>query len=408
MKRPTPDRVVRIGTTRLRTRTTTSAGAASVSTVFIRSADATARQADYSLSGQPVLSCLGKYVTRFSRAPITENGKAWLAPMGKRHRNLIGQITSMDNLRDAYRKTSDGKKRTWGYLEFKEYAESNLLTLQSELVDGAYVRGPFREFTVYEPKPRLISALDFKDRLVQHATCNVIAPIFEAGLLPNTYACRPGKGTHSGVRYVQAEMRRTGFRYFLKTDFSKFFPSIDHPVLYRMLDKKIHCAGTRQLLRQILPEEGVGIPIGSLTSQLFANIYGGAVDRLIHDELKQRHWARYMDDIVVLGDDPDELHGVFQRIRDFSLEQLNMRISKWQVSPISRGVNFLGYRIWPTHKLLRKDSVKRAKQKIANFIKHDDQENLGKFLASWRGHAQWADTNNLFTWLENRYDITCC
>ncbi len=325
--------------------------------------------------------------------------------MGKRHRNLIQQIADPANVLDAYHKTSNGKRRTWGYLEFKEYDLANLLAVQAELLEGSYKRGPFREFMVYEPKPRLISALDFKDRLVQHATCNIIAPIFEAGMLPYTFACRPGKGTHAGVRHVQAELRHTKATHFLKSDFSKFFPSVNHAALYAMLDKRIHCAATRRLLREIMPEDGVGIPIGSLTSQLFANIYGNAVDQFLHHDLKQRHWARYMDDIIVLGDNPDELRDVFNRMREFAAEHLQLRISHWHVAPISRGINFLGYRIWPTHKLLRKDSVTRAKRKVANFIKHGEDEGLQKFLASWSGHAQWADTNNLFTWMEKRHAI---
>lgn len=325
--------------------------------------------------------------------------------MSKRNRNLIQQITAWDNLVDAYRKTSNGKRRTWGYLEFKEYDLANLLAVQAELLDGSYKRGPYREFLIFEPKARMISALDFKDRLVQHATCNIIAPIFEAGMLPYTFACRPGKGTHAGVRHVQAELRRTKATHFLKSDFSKFFPSVEHAALYRMLDKKIHCAATRRLLREMLPEEGVGIPIGSLTSQLFANIYGNAVDQYLQHDLKRKHWARYMDDIVVLGDDPEELRQVFYNLRDFAAEHLKLRISHWQVAPISRGINFLGYRIWPSHKLLRKDSVTRAKRKVANFIKHGEDEGLQKFLASWSGHAMWADANNLFTWLEKRHGI---
>jgi RNA-directed DNA polymerase len=376
--------------------------------VLYRSANATAWQADLSVieGGQPVLSCFGEHVSRFGRAPITENGKARpTSPMGKRHRNLIQQIADPANVLDAYHKTSNGKRRTWGYLEFKEYDLANLLAVQAELLEGSYKRGPFREFMVYEPKPRLISALDFKDRLVQHATCNIIAPIFEAGMLPYTFACRPGKGTHAGVRHVQAELRHTKATHFLKSDFSKFFPSVNHAALYAMLDKRIHCAATRRLLREIMPEDGVGIPIGSLTSQLFANIYGNAVDQFLHHDLKQRHWARYMDDIIVLGDNPDELRDVFNRMREFAAEHLQLRISHWHVAPISRGINFLGYRIWPTHKLLRKDSVTRAKRKVANFIKHGEDEGLQKFLASWSGHAQWADTNNLFTWMEKRHAI---
>ena len=128
---------------------------------------------------------------------------------------------------------------TWGYLEFKEYAEANLLLIQQELVNGSYKIGPYREFTIYEPKARLISALDFKDRLVQHALCNVISPIFDRGLLPYTFACRVGMGTHAGVRHVQAMLRSGGYKYFLKTDFAKFFPSVNRARLHEMIVKKI-------------------------------------------------------------------------------------------------------------------------------------------------------------------------
>lgn len=151
----------------------------------------------------------------------------------------------------------------------------------------------------------------------------------------------------------------------------------------------------------------MGIPIGSLTSQLFANVYRGACDRLLHEALKERQWARYMDDIVVLGTSAVHLHEVFVRLRDVASQQLKLSISKWQVSPISRGINFLGYRIWPTHKLLRPDSVRRAKRKISTYIRHHDQAGLRQFLASWSGHAGWADVSHLFTHLEDRYGITC-
>lgn len=161
--------------------------------------------------------------------------------MGKRHRNLIGKIAEVENLREAYRKTARNKRMTWGYLEFKEYVEANLLAIRQELLAGGYQIGKYRQFTVYEPKPRLISALDFKDRLVQHALCNVIAPIFEVGLLPYTFACRKNLGTHAGVRYVQSQLRKTRATHFLKSDFSKFFPSVDRRVLHRMIDKKIAC-----------------------------------------------------------------------------------------------------------------------------------------------------------------------
>ncbi len=403
----TPVLEARIGTTTRRTRTTTSVVVASVSAQVYRSANAKALRAGQSKCGQPVLSPLGKHAQGSGITQSSEISKGVVDfSMGAKHRNLIQPITTIENLRDAYRKTSNGKKMSWGYLEFKEYAEANLLLIQEELRDGSYSIGPYREFTIYEPKPRLISALDFKDRLVQHALCNVISPIFENGLLPYTFACRVGLGSHAGVRHVQARLRSTQHKHFLKTDFSKFFPSVNRARLHEMIYKKIRCEKTLQILREIIPTEGVGIPIGSLTSQLFANVYGNAADRFIHFDLGHKHWARYMDDIVILDCDPNRLRNSFERISEFSERDLGLRISKWQASPISRGVNFLGYRIWPTHKLLRKDSVTRAKRKIQKFISHKDGESLQKFIASWSGHAKWADTHNLFNWMENRHGIT--
>lgn len=327
--------------------------------------------------------------------------------MPKKHRNLIARIASPENIRQAYEKTARGKKQTYGYLEFKEYAEVNLLAVREELLDSAYKIGPYRQFTVYEPKARLISALEFKDRLVQHAVCNVIAPVFERALLPQTFACRTGLGTHAGVRYIQSKLRSEAPTHFLKTDYSKFFPSIDRAVLHEMISRKIGCEATLQVLRQIVPPSGKGLPIGSLTSQLFANVYAGAADRFIHFDLGHRTWARYMDDIVVLGHDPHELIESFHRLNAFSQAELDLRIGKWHSAPISKGINFLGYRIWPEHKLLRKDSVTRAKRKVAKYIAQGRQEDLNKFVASWQGHVKWADAHNLLTWMESRHGLAC-
>src|ERR1019366_6852065 len=129
---------------------------------------------------------------------------------------------------------------TFGYLEFKEYSEVNLARLTAEIADGTYRSDPPLEFTIYEPKSRLITAMSFRDRVAQHALCAVIAPIFEATLLPRTFACRVGKGTHAGVVALQADMRRLGSPcYALKTDFAKYFYSIDRAVLHSIIRRKI-------------------------------------------------------------------------------------------------------------------------------------------------------------------------
>lgn len=320
--------------------------------------------------------------------------------MGRHYRNLIGRVTSAENMQRAYRLTSRGKRMTPGYLEFKEFDALNLNDLAREMVHGTYMQGVPSEFLVFDPKRRLISALPFRDRVAQQALCLIIAPIFDRALLPNTFACRPGKGTHAGVMQVQSELRRRMRRgepiYFLKTDFSGYFAAIRHDVLWRLIEAKISCRATLRLIEAIVSREGVGLPIGSLTSQIFANLYTGAtLDRHLQQTLHESCWCRYMDDIVVLGDSSEHLRKVKESIEIFSRDELGLRFSKWSIAPASRGINFLGYRIWHDHKLLRRDSVTGARRKIAAYRHNRDRDRLTKFLAGWRGHAAFADSRNL-------------
>ena len=320
--------------------------------------------------------------------------------MGKKHRNLIGSITADANMREALRLTARGKRLTPAYLEFKEYSVLNLYLLAGAMRDGTYRQGEPNEFRIYDPKERLISALPFEDRVAQQAVARIIAPIFDTTLLPRCYACRPGKGTHAAAIALQADMRRLdrdGPLYALKTDFSRYFYSIERGALWRLIDAKISCRATLRLLEAMLPRSGIGLPIGNLTSQIYANIYAGVVDRHLQQDLVERYWYRYMDDIVVLGRDPDHLRKVRTSIEDLSREQLGLRFSKWSIQPVSRGVNFVGYRIWPTHKLLRRDSVVRARRKIKAYRAAGEHARLERFLAAWTGHARWADSRNLLT-----------
>ncbi|MDP1866977.1 MAG: reverse transcriptase/maturase family protein [Bradyrhizobium sp.] len=325
--------------------------------------------------------------------------------MTKRYRNLIGQVTSPRTMDAALRLTAAGKRLTPGYLEFKEYSPLNLGELAREMADGRYVQGAPREFHVFDPKKRLISALPFRDRVAQQALCLVIGPIFERALLPRAFACRPGKGTHAGVVQLQSELRREGRDgaplYFLKTDFRSYFASIERKVLWRLIEAKISCRATLSLIEAMVPREGTGLPIGSLTSQIFANLYAGAtLDRHLQQALGERLWFRYMDDVVVLGRSAAHLRQVKEEIETYAGRELGLRFSKWQIAQVARGINFLGYRIWASHKLLRKDSVTRARRKIAAYRAAGDHERLRKFLAAWLGHARWADSANLIRSLD--------
>ena len=323
--------------------------------------------------------------------------------MGQKFRNLIPHIFEPNNLREAYRRARRDKRMTTGPLEFKEHVEVNLARIGKELEAGTYSVGPYQTFTIYEPKAREIMALPFYDRVVQHAICNVVEPIFEAILMPMCAACRVGKGTHYGVIRAQSHMRRLyqdGSVYCLKMDFSKYFANIDRSVLIREIRRKISCEATMQLIERITPPSGKGLPIGNLTSQLWANLYGHIFDRFLVHECGVRHATRYMDDTVIFSNDLDELRSLKAIIDDFVTGTMLLKFSKWSIQPISRGVNFLGYRIWTTHRLLRRDSVQRAKRKLRWLRAQGDNEALQRFVASWSGHASWADSHNLLTSLQ--------
>lgn len=318
--------------------------------------------------------------------------------MGTKHRRLIDGIASVDSLRAAYRRASNGKRSTSGYLAFKEESEATILMLSEQLAAGQWSPDEMRNFLIYEPKERRISAPSFRDRVVHHSIHAAIEPIFERGWLPTSFACRPGKGTHAGALWVQSQLRKPGSQYVLRTDFAGYFPNHDREILHRLIRRKIGCGPTLDLFGQIIPPAGVGIPIGALLSQLSANIYGNHLDQYLQHGLKVR-WARYMDDVVVIGDDPTELRRVKGEIERFARDELHLELSRWSVLPASRGVNFLGYRIWATHKLLRKSSVTRMKRRLGN-LEGPERERM---VAAWLGHAGWADSHNLVRWLnENR------
>lgn len=319
--------------------------------------------------------------------------------MGKKYKNLFPQIVHRDNLYRAYHKAAKGKRNTVSHLMFRENLAANLASLGQSLRTGQYRPGEPNMFWVYEPKPRQITAMPFVDRVAQHALCNVIEPIFDKVFLPQSHACRTGKGTHSAAREVQAELRRLHAKgispWVLKTDYSRYFYSVRLDVLNAEFRRKLSCPPTIMLLESMIPPTGIGLPIGNLTSQLAANVYGHIVDRWLSHQVGVSRFYRYMDDIVVIGHSRQALDLLRMGMGWFSEARMGLKFSKWSVQPAARGVNFVGYRIWHSHKLLRHDSVLRAKRKINRYRKHNELDRLAEFLPSWKGHAQWADSNNL-------------
>lgn len=318
--------------------------------------------------------------------------------MGKRYKNLFEKIVDINNLRDAYKKALKGGNRyTLAHLKFKENLETNLYLLQRSLVDGTYRHGEYNSFVVYEPKRRVIYSLPFRDRVIQHAINTIIEPIFEKMFYSFSYACRKERGTHKGVKDTQARIRKlskNGQVYYLQMDFSKYFASINTSVLITQIKKKISDQKVLSLLALFIDKDR-GIPIGNLLSQLFANIYGHVFDRFIKTSLHVKNYFRYMDDTVILSNCKEELKRYQKVLQKFSGIFMKLRFSKWQINPIAKPLNFLGYRITPTYKLIRKNSVVRAKRKVRYYSSTNQIESLKMFLASWGGHLRSADSFNL-------------
>ena len=214
------------------------------------------------------------------------------------------QVVTMDNLYTAYCKARKGKRRRPDVARFSLGLEQNLLTLQQELITGAYTPGAYRQFTVYERKPRLISVAPFRDRVVHHAVMHVLEPLLDPRFIPDTYACRKNKGVHRAVDRYQQLARE--YAYVLKLDIRRYFPSIDRTILIEQLVRRIKDKSVLDLLQKIIdngPETGGpvqffpgddlvsvserrrGLPIGNLTSQFFANLY---LDEFDH-WLKESH-----------------------------------------------------------------------------------------------------------------------
>ena len=186
--------------------------------------------------------------------------------MPKTYKNLYPQICDFDNLLAAYRRARKGKKQTPEMHAFHFDLELNLWDLRDELLSGTYRPGSYRSFYIYEPKRRKVSAAPFRDRVVHHALCRVIQPLFERKFIYDSYANRAGKGTHKALDRAHDWVRQ--YPYVLKADILKFFPSVDHQVLMGVLGRTLACPPTLTLCQRIL-ESGVGILADEYPGQWF-------------------------------------------------------------------------------------------------------------------------------------------
>jgi retron-type reverse transcriptase len=336
--------------------------------------------------------------------------------MARTFNRLFERIATFEALHAGYLRARAGKRTRAEVQHFERDLEGNLIELLNELLHGTYRTGAYRSFAIYEPKRREVAALPFRDRIVQHALCAVIEPIFEDRFIAHNYACRPGRGTHRGADAVQTMLRRVkrdhGQVYALKADISAYFASIDHAVLKGLFRKRIACRRTLALLDQIIdsadqlhPTAGVGLPIGNLVSQLAANVYLHELDLHVKHGLRERYYVRYMDDFIILHHDKAHLQRVREHLDGWLHHWLRLRTnSKTQVFPVGlirgRAIDFLGYRIYATHRRLRTNSVARISHTLRRLAKWYGRglvplQRVTASVTSWLAHAAHADSRGL-------------
>ena len=322
----------------------------------------------------------------------------------KRSNIGIKDIATFENAEDAYRKARKCKRYREEVLRFTDNLEEELYDLVADMEAGTYRQGEARRFVVYEPKKRDIYALPFRDRVAQHMINNKIEPIVERRFYYHSYACRTDKGMHKAADYAQECIRNLSFEgkqvYILKADIHKYFNSVDHEVLKQILSGIFKDKDLLNLLYYIIDsygEDGRGLPVGNLLSQLFANLVLNELDNFVKHELKEDKYTRYMDDFAIVSNSWEHLVEVLQKIDAFLGERLKLTLNpKTQIINAKNGFDFCGYRIYKDYRKIRKRSPKHIRAVIKAYRSGKiTKEKLLMKYASWEGHAKHADTYRL-------------
>jgi len=349
----------------------------------------------------------------------------------KRYGGLWEHVVAWANLLLAARKARRGKRGRGEVQRFEFHQEAELLRLQKELIEGTYQPGPFRSHWIARPKRRLISAAPYRDRVVHHALMNVLEPILDNHFHPHSYACRKGKGTHAAADRLQCLMRR--FRYFAQCDIRKYFPSIDHEILkglFRRLIKDNHtlslmdlivdCSNQQETVVDYFSGDDLftpsdrrrGLPIGNLTSQWFANWYLTGLDHYVTSTIGFGGYVRYCDDFVLLANDRIALSEALSLVGQLlTTIRLRLKCGNVSVTPVRAGLTFVGYRLWPTHRLVRKQNVRKFRRRLgwmqAAYARGTIEWPAIKVrLDSWIGHVRQADSERLIRRISQDWRFT--
>ncbi len=299
----------------------------------------------------------------------------------QRFGNIYDSMVSAEALFTAWNCFKAGKTKREDVANFEWRLEQNIFALHRDLRKGSYRHGAYSSFFITDPKQRHIHKATVRDRVVHHAVFQVLNPIFEPTFIADSYSCRVDKGTHKGVGALSRMVRKISKNYtapcfVLKCDVRKFFDSIDHHILLQILSQRIADPDVMRLLEVIVKSfpagqmnlfDRKGVPIGNLTSQLFANVYMNVFDQFVKHECRVRNYARYTDDFVIVSSSKGELLELLPKIKEFLWDRLRLELhpKKVTIRQPHQGVDFLGYVIRPHSQVLRTKTKRRMLKKLA-------------------------------------------
>jgi retron-type reverse transcriptase len=351
----------------------------------------------------------------------------------KIYKDLHWSIISPKSLFRAWEIFKSDKRNKPDVAEFELHIEQNIFDLYRDLKNETYRHGPYKGFWIHDPKLRRIHKAVVRDRVLHHATFAVLNKIFEPTFIDDSFSCRIDKGTHKGVEKVVNMLRATSRNntrpcYALKCDVRKFFDSVDHEVLKNILIKKIKDQKTISLLEEVIESyrmcgtlresktlslfttNSKGVPIGNLTSQIFANIYMNEFDQFVKHGLRVKNYARYTDDFMIISEDRKYLEELLPKLQDFLRERLKLELhpNKISIRKFNEGIDFLGYVIFPHYRLLRAKTKKRVLRNIRKKMLYYQrglipENNLHQSMQSYLGVLSHANTYELTEDLKNQY-----
>ncbi|MBI2597498.1 group II intron reverse transcriptase domain-containing protein [Candidatus Daviesbacteria bacterium] len=347
---------------------------------------------------------------------------------------MFNTLCNFEHLLNSYRLARRDNRYKRQVCKFDLFLEDNLFKLRWELLTNHYSPYPYTYFVVTDPKTRHVAAPNFRDRVFHHGLVSVIEPLFDKAFIEDAYACRKGRGTHFAKsrlkKFLQAARSVYGREkqlYILQCDITKFFPSISWDILIKLIEKKITDPKIKELILTVITthkvflnrnkiqglpkevisiEERKGLPIGNLTSQLFANVYLNELDHFVKENLREHWYGRYMDDFYIIHPDKEHLKQIKEKVRVFLWDNLRLTLhpKKSVIQNTKNGVAFVGYRTFYDHVLVRGSTLRRFQRKLKKKEKavqkgQVSQKSLDLMKSSFAGHLNYANAYHLKTCL---------